>query len=198
MLSALAIALRTSLVTLLLTGGLYPLAVTVLARGLWPEQAQGSLVTDARGRVVGSALISQGFSRPGYFQPRPSAAGAGHDATASGGSNLGPTSRKLRERVQAEARRLVRDNPEAPGPVPAELVTASASGLDPHLSPEAARWQVPRVARARGVAPERVAAVVDGLIEERTLGVLGEPRVNVLQLNLAVDRRFGAAGAGGP
>ena len=193
MLSALLVALRTALVTLVLTSVLYPLAVTALARGLWSEQAEGSLVTDARGQVVGSALVSQGFTRPGYFQPRPSAAGQGHDATASGGSNLGPTSQKLRERSVADAERLRRENPEASGPVPAELVTASGSGLDPHLSPEAASWQVPRVARARGVTPERVRAVVEGLVEERTLGVLGEPRVNVLQLNLALDRRFGAA-----
>jgi potassium-transporting ATPase KdpC subunit len=193
MLSALLVALRTALVTLVLCSVLYPLAVTALARGLWAEHAEGSLVTDARGQVVGSALLAQGFSRPGYFQPRPSAAGQGYDAAASSGSNLGPTSQKLRERTVADAERLRRDNPDAPGPVPAELVTTSGSGLDPHLSPEATLWQVPRVARARGVTPERVRAVVEGLVEERTLGVLGEPRVNVLQLNLALDRRFGAA-----
>jgi potassium-transporting ATPase KdpC subunit len=191
MLSALLVALRTALVTLVLTSVLYPLAVTALARGLWAEQAEGSLVTDARGQVVGSALLAQGFTRPGYFQPRPSAAGQGYDAAASSGSNLGPTSQKLRERAVADAERLRRDNPEAPGPVPAELVTTSGSGLDPHLSPASAHWQVARIARARGVAPERVRALVDASIEGRTLGVLGEPRVNVLQLNLALDRRFG-------
>ncbi|MFE8604322.1 potassium-transporting ATPase subunit KdpC [Archangium violaceum] len=191
MLSTLLIGLRAALVTLVLTGVLYPLAVTGLSQALFHEEANGSLVTNEKGQVVGSALIGQGFSRPGYFQPRPSAAGNGYDAAASSGSNLGPTSQKLRDRAVAEAERLREENPDAPGPVPAELVTTSGSGLDPHLSPEAVRWQVPRVARARHVAPERVLAVVDTHTEGRTLGVLGEPRVNVLQLNLALDRRFG-------
>jgi K+-transporting ATPase ATPase C chain len=191
MVSTLLIGLRACLVTLALTGLLYPLAVTGVAQLLFPHEADGSLVTDERGQVVGSALISQGFAQPGYFQPRPSAAGNGHDAAASSGSNLGPTSRKLRERAVADAERLRQQNPEAPGPVPAELVTTSGSGLDPHVSPEAARWQVPRVARARGVAPERIQAVVAAHTEGRTLGVLGEPRVNVLLLNLALDRQFG-------
>jgi K+-transporting ATPase ATPase C chain len=193
MVSTLIVGLRTALVTLVLTGVLYPLAVTGLSQVLFHEEANGSLVTNEKGQVVGSALIGQGFSRAGYFQPRPSAAGNGYDATASSGSNLGPTSQKLRERAMAEAERLRQENPEAPGPVPAELVTTSGSGLDPHLSPEAARWQVPRVARARHVAPERVLAVMDAHTEGRTLGVLGEPRVNVLQLNLALDRQFGEA-----
>lgn len=191
MVSTLVTALRATLVTLVLTGLAYPLAVTGAAQLLFRHEADGSLVTDERGQVVGSALISQGFSQAGYFQPRPSAAGNGHDATASGGSNLGPTSRKLRDRAVADAERLRRENPEAPGPVPAELVTASGSGLDPHLSPGAVRWQVPRVARARGVAPERILALVDAHTEGRTFGILGEPRVNVLLLNLAMDRRFG-------
>jgi K+-transporting ATPase ATPase C chain len=191
MLSALVTALRACLVTLVLTGLLYPLLVTGVAQLLFPHEANGSLLTE-RGQVVGSALIGQGFSRAAYFQPRPSAAGEkGYDAAASSGSNLGPTSARLRERAVEEARRLRRENPEAPGPVPGELVTASASGLDPHVSPEAARWQVPRVARARGVAPSRVLAVVEALVEGRTLGILGEPRVNVLALNLALDRQFG-------
>ncbi|WP_164011034.1 potassium-transporting ATPase subunit KdpC [Pyxidicoccus trucidator] len=191
MVSNLVTALRTCVVTLVLTGLLYPLAVTGVAQLLFPGEANGSWVKDEQGRVVGSALIGQGFTRPGYFQPRPSAAGAGYDGAASSGSNLGPTSLKLKERVAAEAERLLRENPDAPGPVPAELVTASASGLDPHLSPEAARWQAPRVARARGVAPERLLALLDSHVEGRTLGVLGEPRVNVLLLNLAMDRQFG-------
>jgi K+-transporting ATPase ATPase C chain len=198
MISALVTALRASLVTLALTGVLYPLAVTGVGQLLFSHEANGSLVTDERGQVVGSALIGQGFGQPGYFQPRPSAAGNGYDATASSGSNLGPTSQKLRDRAVADAERLHRENPDAQGPVPAELVTTSASGLDPHLSPEAVRWQVPRVAKARGVAPERVLAVVDTFVEGRTFGVLGEPRVNVLSLNLALDLQFGRAmpGAG--
>jgi K+-transporting ATPase ATPase C chain len=145
--------------------------------------------------VLGSALLAQGFGNPGYFQPRPSAAGDnGFDATSSGGSNLGPTSKKLRQRVSAEIQRLEAQNPDAPRPVPVELVTASGSGLDPHLTPEGARWQVPRIARARRVALERVQAVFDENVSGRVLGFLGEPRVNVLLLNLALDRRFGPPG----
>lgn len=189
--SAFLTALRASVVTLVLTGVLYPLAVTGGAQLLFRHEAEGSLVTDEKGQVVGSALIGQNFTHPAYFQPRPSAAGNGYDATASSGSNLGPTSQKLRGRAVAEAERLRSENPDAPSPVPAELVTASASGLDPHLSPEAARWQVARVAKARGVAPERILTLVSTETEGRTLGVLGEPRVNVLALNLAMDRQFG-------
>jgi K+-transporting ATPase ATPase C chain len=186
------IALRATIVTIVLTGLIYPLAVTGLAQILFPRQAGGSLVKNDKGSVVGSALIGQPFSSPGYFQPRPSAAGdSGYDPTSSSGSNLGPTSAKLRERAQADLDRLVRDNPAAEGPVPAELVMASGSGLDPHLSPRAAMWQARRVAQARSVSPERIEAVVKGAIEERDLGILGEPRVNVLLLNLALDRQFG-------
>ncbi|WP_371869290.1 potassium-transporting ATPase subunit KdpC [Anaeromyxobacter diazotrophicus] len=192
----LAPAVRATAVTLVLTGLLYPLAMTGVARVLFPRQAQGSLVSDASGKIVGSELLAQGFAAPGYFQPRPSAAGEkGYDPLASGGSNLAPTSKKLRERAAAALDRLRKENPDAPGAVPVELVTASGSGLDPHLSPAAARWQAPRVARARGVALDRVRALVDEYTEGRDLGVLGEPRVNVLELNLAVDRRFGASGA---
>jgi K+-transporting ATPase ATPase C chain len=186
-------AARVTAVTLLLTGLAYPLLVTGLAQLLFSPRASGSLVADEKGRVVGSELVGQAFTAPGYLWPRPSAAGdKGWDPTASSGSNLGPTSAKLRARVTAEVERLRRENPAAVGPVPAELVTTSGSGLDPHLSPAAARWQAPRLAAARGMALDRVLAVIDESVEWRDLGVLGEPRVNVLLLNLALDRRFGA------
>jgi K+-transporting ATPase ATPase C chain len=188
----LSIALRTTVVTLVLTGILYPFVITGLAQILFPWRASGSLVTDERGQVVGSELIGQGFTHPAYFQSRPSAAGAnGYDATASSGSNLGPTSKKLQDRVVQDLARLKEENPAAPGAVPVELVTTSGSGLDPHLSPQAVLWQIPRVASVRGIAPERVAAVVEAAIEGRDVLLLGEPRVNVLLLNLALDRQFG-------
>ncbi len=187
------VALRFTFVTLVLTGVVYPLVATGLAQALFPARAHGSLVADDKGRAVGSELIGQPFARPGYFWPRPSAAGdKGWDATASSGSNLAVTSKKLHERVAAESARLRQANPDAEGPVPDDLVTASASGLDPHLSPAAARWQVARVARARGVAASRVRELVDANVEGRELGFLGEPRVNVLELNLALDQQFGA------
>ena len=189
-------ALRATAVTLVVTGLLYPLVMTGVAGALFGRRAGGSLVADDAGRVVGSELLAQPFAHAAYFQPRPSAAGdKGYDPLSSGGSNLGPTSKKLREQAAGRAADLEKANPDAPGPVPAELVTASGSGLDPHLSPAAARWQAPRVARARGVSIERVRALVGENLEGRDLGVLGEPRVNVLLLNLALDRRFGAPAA---
>ena len=185
-------AARTTLLTLLVTGLLYPLGMTALAQLLFSSRAHGSLVTDERGHVVGSALIGQRFVSPWYFQPRPSAAGAlGYDAAASSGSNLGPSSKTLRDRVVADLRRLKSENPDAPNPVPGDLLTASASGLDPHLSVSATLWQVARVAKARAVTAERVRAVVLDHVEGRELGILGEPRVNILLLNLALDRQFG-------
>lgn len=188
----LQIALRTTVVTLILTGIIYPYAITGLAQILFPSRANGSLVTDKDGKVIGSELIAQPFMNPAYFQPRPSAAGEkGYDATSSGGSNLGTTSKKLQDRVAEDLKRLKEQNPDAPGTIPIELVTASGSGLDPHLSPETALWQTPRIARARKISLEQVQSVVDSAVEGRTLGFLGEARVNVLLVNLALDRQFG-------
>ena len=187
----LIVALRVTIVTLLVTGLAYPLLMTGLAQVIFPGKANGSLVRDNAGKVVGSELIGQVFTSPGYLQGRPSAAGNGYDATASSGSNLGPTSKKLHDRVAGDVERLHKENPQAPLPVPGDLVTASASGLDPELSPTAALWQVPRIARARQVTAERVAEVISSRVEGRDLGVFGEPRVNVLAVNLALDQQFG-------
>jgi len=186
-------ALRATLVTLLATGLVYPLVTTGVSLALFPRQARGTLLADEKGQVIGSELIAQPFTGDAYLWPRPSAAGEkGYDAAGSGGSNLGPTSKALRERAQKERDRL---QPQSKEPVPPELITTSASGLDPHLSPAAALWQVPRIARARGVAEERVRAVIESNVEGRDLWVLGEPRVNVLLVNLALDRLLGRPAA---
>ena len=192
-----AVALRMTVATLVLTGLAYPLVLTGIAQVLFPHQANGSLVP-RDGQVVGSELIAQAFKSPAYFQPRPSAAGDGYDPTSSSGSNLGPTSKKLQDRVVADIERLRTENPQALGPVPGDLVTASGSGLDPHLSPEAARWQAPRIAAARHAPLADVETMIERRVEGRTFGLLGEPRVNVLYLNLDLDERFGrVTGAGG-
>lgn len=180
--------LRIKILMTLLLGVIYPLAITGICQVFFPHQANGSLIT-AGGRVVGSELIGQNFSRPEYFQPRPSAAGNdGYDATASGSSNYGPTNKRLIERVKASVEKFRKDNPDYQGPIPADLVTASASGLDPHLSPDSAWAQAPRVAKARGVDVERINQVMAQFTQRPDLGILGEPRVNVLKLNLELDR----------
>ena len=183
--------LRTSFLAVLALAvilcGLYPLTAWVLAHGLFPGKADGSLIT-RDGAVLGSSLIGQGFSSPRYFHPRPSAAGKGYDAAQSGGSNLGPLSKDLVDEVASRVAAFRAENglPDN-APVPADAVTASGSGLDPHISVTNALLQVPRVARARGLAAEDVRKKVEACTEERTLGILGEPRVNVLRLNLALD-----------
>lgn len=188
--ATLVVAVRATVVTLVLTGLAYPLAVTGLAQLVFPDRANGSLVVDGKGREVGSALLAQGFARPAYLHPRPSA--TGYDAASSGGTNLATTSRKLRDEVAALAAAYRADNGLAPDAiVPADAVSRSASGLDPDISEANAALQVARIARARGVTPERVRAVIAAHTHGRDLGVLGEPGVDVLAANLALDRAFG-------
>jgi len=165
--------------------GAYPLLVTGVGQVLFPVQANGSLVVRA-GQLVGSRLIGQQVTGSRYFHGRPSAAGKGYDAQASGGSNLGPTSAVLARRMEAEASCLRAENPDG-GALPVDLLTASGSGLDPHVSPGAAAFQIARIATARGMKPERVAALVEGLLQQPELGILGQARINVLELNLALD-----------
>jgi len=185
-------AIAMTLVLCVITGLIYPGVVTGLAQVLFPRQANGSLVV-LNGRVVGSALISQPFTRPEYFHPRPSAAGTGYDASASSATNKGPTDAKLADTLIAQAvESAVKNDGAIKGHIPADMVTSSASGLDPDISPANARLQVSRVARARGVPEAQIAGIVARHIQARQFGFFGEPRVNVLLLNIAVDSAFGA------
>ncbi len=178
----LKIAIRFTLLMTLLLGVAYPLLVTVLAQTVWRDNANGQLIV-RDGQVIGSSLIGQSFNAPQYFHGRPSA--VNYDAGTSGGSNLGPTSQKLIERIEADMRRLQGKRPDTP--VPVELVTTSASGLDPHLSPAAIEFQLPRVARTRNIGENEIRRLIAAHTEPRTFGLFGEPRVNVLRLNLALD-----------
>jgi potassium-transporting ATPase KdpC subunit len=179
-------AILLTAVFIFVTGLIYPGVVTGIARVIFPRQSAGSLVT-ANGQVVGSSLIGQQFTQPWYFHPRPSGAGSGYDATASGGTNKGPTDRKLADTLIAGAIAAAESSGVPRGKVPADMATSSASGLDPHISPANAFFQVARVAAARGVDSSRVRELVQRHIEGRQLGFLGESRVNVLELNLALD-----------
>jgi K+-transporting ATPase ATPase C chain len=178
-------AVAMAILFTLLTGIAYPLAVTGLAQLALPYQANGSLLRDSGGMVRGSALIAQGFAGPGYLHPRPSAAGNnGYDATSSSGSNLGPMDKKLADRVAGDAKTLAADGP---GPIPADAVTTSGSGLDPDITRENAARQAPRIAAARGISAEAVQAVINRFTETPALGFIGQPRVNVLLVNRALD-----------
>jgi K+-transporting ATPase ATPase C chain len=178
-----------TLLLTVLTGLLYPGLVTAICQALFPAQANGSLIA-RKGKVVGSTLIGQNFTKPEYFHPRPSAAGNdGYDGAASGGSNLGPTSQKLIDRVKASIQKLPAEDKIAPD-LPSDMVTTSASGLDPHITPANAQLQSQRVAAARAITPQHLADLVQKFTEDRDLGLLGEPRVNVLRLNLALDEIY--------
>jgi len=182
------ITILATIVMTILFGLAYPLVFTGLAQVLFPHQANGSLVT-VNGKVAGSELIGQSFTKPEYFHGRPSAAGNnGYDAANSGGSNLGPTNQKLVDRVKADVQKFRAENPDYTGPIPADLLTSSGSGLDPHISPASAEAQVARIAKARGVTPDRIAELVAKHTDGRQWGIFGEPRVNVLLLNIDLDQ----------
>ena len=180
-------AILMTIVTTVILGVIYPLAITAIAQVAFPAQANGQLI-ERNGKVIGARLIGQGFSSPGYFRPRPSAAGTGYDAANSAGSQLGPTNKKLIDNVRANVEAARKENPTVP--VPIDLVTTSASGVDPHISPAAADFQIPRVARERGIAEQDVRRLVDANTAGRQLGFFGERRVNVLELNLALDAQY--------
>jgi potassium-transporting ATPase KdpC subunit len=190
MLSQLWPALRINLFLTLVCGIVYPLAITGISQVVFPHQANGSLIT-RNGHVIGSDLIGQNFTKPEYFQPRPSAAGNdGYDPTASGGSNYGPTNQKLIDRMKASIEKFHKENPDYHGPIPSDLLTTSASGLDPDISPASAEAEIPRVAEARGISVDQLNQIVAQYTKAPDLGLLGEPRVNVLELNLALDKEF--------
>jgi K+-transporting ATPase ATPase C chain len=190
MLQQLLPALRIKIILTILCGLIYPLTITAISQTIFPHKASGSLTT-VNGKTVGSELIGQNFSRAEYFHPRPSAAGAnGYDATASGGSNYAAGNQKLIDRVKTSMDQFHKENPDYTGPIPADLVTASASGLDPHISPDSALAQVSRVAKARGVSEDLLRRIVAAQTEGPDFGLLGEPRVNVLELNMLLDQQL--------
>ena len=180
----LIISIMMTVVTTILLGIIYPLLVTGVAQVVFPNKANGQLISE-NGKIIGSSIIGQPFLGPTYFHSRPSAAGTGYDATASGGTNLGPTNKNLISRVDQDTKALQAENPGVP--VPVDLVTTSASGLDPHITIAAAEFQIPRIAKARGISQEQLQQLVAVHTEGRQFGFLGEPHVNVLELNLALD-----------
>jgi potassium-transporting ATPase KdpC subunit len=186
-LSHLVPALLFTVISVLALGIVYPFIIWLIGSVVFPHQANGSLIT-RDGKIIGSVLVGQTFTKPQYFHGRPSAAGKnGNDPTQTGGTNLGPTSKKLIDSIAAAVVALKKENPDATGPIPSELVTSSASGIDPDITPEGAYYQIPRVAKARGVTQDVVRAIVDAHVKGRTLGILGEAHVNVVELNLALD-----------
>jgi K+-transporting ATPase ATPase C chain len=189
MLKELKPAILITFALTILTGILYPLAVTGVAQGIFPRQANGSLV-ERNGKTIGSEIIGQNFAKPEYFHPRPSQ--NSYDAANSGGSNLGPTNPALADRIKKDGDTFRKDNPDYTGPIPADAITASASGLDPEISPANALAQAPRIAKARGVDTEQVRKLIEANTQNRDLGLFGEPRVNVLKLNLMLDDAYTA------